>query len=310
MSICEQCGKETKVVFVCPMCKGKYCQEHRSIKTHICRKKKINEKKQKRNNKKDKGNKSNNKIIFILIIIMFISIYISITSGLIDLNLENTEYEILQEDYEELNQKYDELKKEYQILNNDLIEYKSLYNSTKDILKNKLLQSINTNNSISEEGYNMLFKEYENIQKNYTLLEENYQKTIEWKREWDQITDLDHIDIPSISDLENWLKNDPADNMTGISEYHIEHIALVISIKARENNWKIGVEKIYGEFDLNITHITLNTIITDQGLVYIYPGNNEVFWYENHNIIEVGMTYDIYLFENVPISHKIVIVQY
>ena len=100
MSICEQCGKGTKIVFVCPICKGKYCQDHRSIKTHICKKKKISEKKQKRNNQKykDKKNKSNNKLFFIFIMIIFVSIFLSIISGLIDLNFENTEYNMLEED--------------------------------------------------------------------------------------------------------------------------------------------------------------------------------------------------------------------
>ena len=36
MSVCEQCSKPSKFLFICPKCGGRYCSEHKSLEAHNC----------------------------------------------------------------------------------------------------------------------------------------------------------------------------------------------------------------------------------------------------------------------------------
>ncbi|MEM1547354.1 MAG: hypothetical protein QXP91_12970 [Candidatus Methanomethylicia archaeon] len=67
----------------------------------------------------------------------------------------------------------------------------------------------------------------------------------------------------------------------------------MLAIYVKTKHWDMGVIAIWGyvkEKGEKYAHI-LNAIITKEGLVYVEPQTDNVWWYGEHEEIRAGITY-------------------
>ena len=146
-------------------------------------------------------------------------------------------------------------------------------------------------NEISKEhdilsgSYDRLVKEKDSLTKRHNELEERYQwidPPLERKR------------IPSTTELELWLQNDETDEYEYIDpDFTCYQFTVLLMLHGRAQGYDIGVVAILGyrnETRESFSH-SINAIMTTEGLVYIEPQLDEVWWLEDHSEIANGTIY-------------------
>ena len=208
-------------------------------------------------------------------------------------------YNELQADYSELQNSYCELQLSHSILQRDYNELQSNY-SQLQVLYSELQADYNELQSSYDEllkGYEALLKEYEDLNASYahlnsaytqlstayaSLLEEYSALNSSYTKLHSALYEpLQNKTIPTIQELKDWLKNDPTDSIAyKMPEFICGDYAVMLALHAKLKGWDMGVVGIIGHKATGeeFNH-AFNAIICKEGLVYIEPQTDEVWWY-------------------------------
>jgi len=130
--------------------------------------------------------------------------------------------------------------------------------------------------------YDKLAEEKENLTKRYQELAERYK----WL---DQ--PLKNRTVPSVRELELWLQIDETDRRAyGDPDFTCLHFSVLLMLNARARHYYVGVVAVYGYNNRTkepFSH-SINAVITTEGLVYIEPQLDRVWWLQDHSEITGG----------------------
>jgi len=285
----------------------------------------------------------NRKSISIVLVCVALSSALGLSGYLyFDLDKRHTklqsDYILLQSDYDELESDYQTLNNTHRILVNDYIKLNQTHNS----LLNNYTQ-LNQTQQILILEYNELNASYRILVLNYSELKQDYSKLssdyITLEQDYTDLSDeyivlqsqyaslfndynalleafnepLSYEEIPSTYELENWLFfADKTD------EIHYDYpnflcgdFAVMLSLHAKPRHWDVGVVGVLGytESYESFDH-AFNAIICDEGLVYVEPQTDEVWWYENHEEISEGIWWEFPDYGYIYVEEYIVILWY
>ena len=290
MSICDFCNSETKYSFVCPLCGDRFCSDHRKPENHNCARApflevseeeknatdhvlesenmgQITEKDQIENNKKEEpepqtpdqtisvsntdqtvqsDHKRSVKVVYGIMIVATI-LSIAFMGTLVYSNQEN----------KNLQQRYDAL-----------IEYFSKQESHNQEL---IMQATSRSQQLE-----LLQTELDKIHLEHSDLQNN----------WDAIfSDNTTYWNPSLNELISWLATDTTDLHNLSSVYTPLDQSILLSLKAKTQNIKLGVIIIQGTMRNEPIEYVYNVAETDTGeYVFINPQTDEI-WYQTEEII-------------------------
>lgn len=104
-------------------------------------------------------------------------------------------------------------------------------------------------------------------------------------------------EVPSVSQLKNWLTLDKTNEMTyHYPDFVCHDFAEMLANHSRQKNWKMAFVSIegYDTATLESWNHAINAINTTEGLVYIEPQTDEVWWCNNHAQMVSGNTYNFW----------------
>jgi len=112
-------------------------------------------------------------------------------------------------------------------------------------------------------------------------------------------------EVPTVSQLRNWLTIDKTNQMT----YHYPdfvcfNFSKMLASHSRQENWKMALVLIYG-YDTSTNqqwNHAINTINTTEGVVYIEPQTDEVWWLNNYAKMVSGNTYNFWSYPYQTVS--------
>ena len=186
----------------------------------------------------------------------------------------NATYIGLVADHEILNSAYNGLHIEYNTLNATYSELRTEYDNL-------------------EVSYEMLYKTHVTVQASYDLLVRTFDSSLHDKH------------VPSIAVLQDWLLEDKTDEMEyNYPNFVCTEFAVMLAIHARAEDYDMGVVWIQGYINgtLEAFNHVLNAIVTTEGLVYVEPQSDQVWWYDDHQAMTAGRVYHIW--ESVYIDVK------
>lgn len=158
---------------------------------------------------------------------------------------------------------------------------------------------------LTESAYSDLLSKFNDISVKYETLQDSHYRLskrydeLEERYKWLD-TSLQTKRIPSISELKLWLQNDKT-NEYGYKEQDFTcfHFTVLLMLHGRAQGYDLGVVAIYGESNKTgepISH-SINAVITTEGLVYIEPQLDEVWWLSGHSEMMNGTLYRFPMFE-------------
>ena len=215
----------------------------------------------------------------------------NLTEAIINYNLalrqiENLELLISQknERYESLSSEYSEHIESWDELVSDWDELIISYNELSD-----WYTELSDNRDLWVESYDDLIIDYNE-------LEENYSSIYHYKNYWESFCNDPVVNQirPHLVEVYNFLNRDITDSTPYTDSFLCRHFALVLSLKAKSAGFKMGVVSISGVQDNgeNVSH-AINAIMTKDGLVYIEPQDDYVWWYDDYEAIQLGGVYKI-----------------
>lgn len=147
--------------------------------------------------------------------------------------------------------------------------------------------------------FNDISNEYENLLSKYINLVQEYDKLAE-SYHWLDLP-LQHKRSPSITMLKLWLQRDKTDEYAyDDPDFSCFHYSVTLMLHGRAQHYDIGVVLIRGHDNItgeDFSHC-INAIITSEGLVYIEPQLDEVWWFDGYLEIINGTTYTFAVAEN------------
>lgn len=187
--------------------------------------------------------------------------------------------------YFSLNNQYNKLRSNY----NSLQAQESALQIQHDEL-NSTYQALNQSYSVLEEKYGNLSDNYAALNQLYTGLSNSYSELSQAFNK-----PLSGETIPTISQLEQWLASDNTDTIPYTSPNFIcGDFAVMLSQHAKLKHWDIGIVAVVGTTDTGQTFAhAFNAMITTEGLVYIEPQNDHLWWYNNYQSILEGTRFEI-----------------
>lgn len=157
--------------------------------------------------------------------------------------------------------------------------------------------------NIAESAYSDLLSEYDEISRKYEILSGSYDRL---REERDNLTErydefarryrwldppLKNKSIPSTAELRIWLESDRTDEYEYVDpDLTCYQFSVLPMLHGRAQHYDIGVVAIHGyrnETGESFSH-SINAIIAAEGLVYVEPQLDEVWWLEDHSGIERG----------------------
>lgn len=197
-------------------------------------------------------------------------------------NLSNLQSEVftLTTNYNDLNATYTGLVTDNEILNSTYNGLQIEYNTL-----NATYNESRTEYDNLEVSYEMLYKTHVKVQASYDLLVRTFDSSLHDKH------------TPSIAVLEDWLLEDKTDEMEyNFPNFVCTEFAVMLAIHARAEDYDMGVVWIQGYINGTreaFNHV-LNAIITTEGLVYVEPQGDQVWWYSDHQAMTAGKVYRIW----------------
>lgn len=227
----------------------------------------------------------------------------------------NNTHGILVNDYSHLNQTHHSLLSDYSQLNRTheilIFEYNELNASYRLVVLNytELEQDhdeLSADYIMLEQNYVDLSSEFAVLQAQYASLFNNYSALLEAFNQ-----PLSYEAVPSTSELEQWLLfTDETDEVEYVMPHFIcGDFAVMLSLHAKTKHWDMGIVGVYGydEFFEPFSH-AFNAMICDEGLVYVEPQTDEVWWYGNHEEITEGIWWEFPGFGDIYVEEYTVIV--
>lgn len=193
-------------------------------------------------------------------------------------------------EYSQIQQKeaqFSALQAQHDDLKSNMTELQSSYSALQTSHQN-LEDSYDTVNA----DYKSLKQKYDMLFQNPPILQTAFARTLENKQ------------VPSLSQMQNWLALDKTNTMKyNAPDFVCSDFAAMLVVHARTQEWKMGLVFVYGN-DTS-THEewnhAFNAIVTTEGLVYVEPQNDGVWWYANHAAIQAGGDYQMEQYNPVPI---------
>ena len=180
------------------------------------------------------------------------------------------EYSALDETLQSLLSDYTTLDEQHQIL---VIEY------------NELSESYN----ILTIDYSMLEIDYGVLSLKYQILFSDYNALVEAFNE-----PLSYEVMPTTFELQSWLWEDDTDKIWyDDPNFVCGDFAVMLSQHAKLEHWDMGVVGVFG-YDENYESYAhaFNAIVCTEGLVYVEPQTDEVWWYTDHKEISEGIWWE------------------
>ena len=160
--------------------------------------------------------------------------------------------------------------------------------------------------NMTESAYSDLLSEFNDLSRKYpNLLErcdrlegekndllEQYNELAE-RYSWLDLP-LETRRVPTINELRLWLRDDETDKYEyDYPDFICFHFTILLMLHGRAQHYDIGVVAIYGYDDETgdaFSH-SVNAVMSSQGLVYIEPQLDEVWWVEENLEITNGTTH-------------------
>lgn len=206
-------------------------------------------------------------------------------------------YTILQSEYQQILSNYVALKLAYATLNNT---YQLLLKNF-TIIQDKVAR------------YEAIIGCYEQLAVNYTILKSEYNRIIQeyeqlYKALYEPLT-REVKKTPTIIELKEWLAQDKTNELIySVPDFVCGDFAVMLHMHAKMKGWDMGIVAVVGRLVTSgreFKHV-FNAIICQEGLVYVEPQRDEVFY----GPITVGGVYYHPGFGLVRVYELIIVVLY
>ncbi len=212
------------------------------------------------------------------------------------------EYNLLQSNYSGLESDYKTLNDTYRILFNDYTQLNQTH-QTFILEYNELNASyriLTYNYSELKQDYSELSTQYASLFNDYTALSEAFNKPLSYE------------ETPSTEELKQWLATDETDEIRYAKPNFVcGDFAVMLSLHAKLEHWDMGVVAVFGHTKSHESFAhAFNAIICGEGLVYVEPQSDEVWWYLNHKEITEGTWQELPDFGRIYVEEYNVILLY
>lgn len=202
-----------------------------------------------------------------------------------------TDYESLLHEHDILQANYTELDIEYRALNETFQSLLSDYTALNGQHQVLIIEynELNESYSILIINYTTLQKDYEDLSSEYQILFSDYDALVEAFNE-----PLSYEVMPTTSELESWLLEDDTDKIWyDYPNFVCGDFAVMLSQHAKLEHWDMGVVGVFG-YDENYESYAhaFNSIVCTEGLVYIEPQTDDVWWYTDHKEISENIWWE------------------
>ena len=326
MSLCEYCNNESKLLFICTQCGKRLCKEHRSPENHSCGVK-IKEDDVEEIIESKIIDEVDEKKIHVEETAISQEI---IPSRVITELEEDSQYNLKIENQLNNSEIINNESKYIPIVANsedpESIKKNSISNLFRQLSEHKLpltiiiITSLMTGafagvlvsppeDSNLEQRYDALYEYYQELQSRnqdinqelehsinqLSILENQLSETqkilSDLQEDWDKVfSDQIQYNKPTLSQLRTWLSTDQTDNQTSNQENTSLHQSLMLTLKAKSKDWKIGVITVYGNFTNtknfhSFCIIQIEDEFFDEGYVYLDPDTDTIWWNQNYSKI-------------------------
>lgn len=107
---------------------------------------------------------------------------------------------------------------------------------------------------------------------------------------------LENKQVPTLSQFQNWLASDQTNTIQyNPPDFVCKDFAATLVVHARAQELQMGLVFVRG-YDVNSHqdwNHAFNAIVTTEGLVYVEPQDDGVWWYADHAAIQSGKDYMI-----------------
>ena len=211
-------------------------------------------------------------------------------------------YELLQASYNQLSLSYQSLNASYNQLNAMYQSLSENYSALQETYNGLLANYLALNASHSE-----LLGQYLALNASYIALSNSYVKL--YSALYDPLT---NETILTIDELKAWLNEDSTDEIGYIWPNLVcGDFAVMLAFHAKLMGWDMGVVRIFAKkadgarFDQAFI-----AILCAEGLVYVEPQTDAVWWYENHSEITPGKWYNYPDVGQIYVEQYIVVLLY
>jgi predicted nuclease with TOPRIM domain len=221
-------------------------------------------------------------------------------------------YSSLNESYMQLSQEHSALQIRYNALEGAYVQLNSSYSS--------LLNAYSALNSTYSEllsRYSNLNATYNELLKQYSALKASYSQLLSLNSSYAKLYSalyqpLTNKTVPTIEELKAWLKEDPTNTIAyNVPNFVCGDYAVMLAFHAKLMGWDMGVVAVLGrKADGSEFNHAFNAIICREGLVYVEPQTDEVWWYSGHSEIQPGGWYKYPGFGQVYVEEYIIVVLY
>ncbi|MEM1566499.1 MAG: hypothetical protein QW510_05395 [Candidatus Bathyarchaeia archaeon] len=189
-----------------------------------------------------------------------------------ELEVKTSELEALESRYEGLLSTYQKLLRDNMVLNESYITLKQNYTVLSENFERLMVEYVEL-----QSKYEVLLDDYQALLSNYTTLKAAYGEVCfaVYSPLWSNETVT-----PTVSELKSWLTEDDTDSLP-YSEWDFVcgDFAVMLSIRARMKHWDMGIVAVLGRdtYGNKFNH-AFNAIRCVEGLVYVEPQNDQVFY--------------------------------
>jgi hypothetical protein len=215
---------------------------------------------------------------------------------------------------ENINGQFHNLTIKYQELINKMLKIEEKLNETDKQLQEKIVEntSVMKNRDEIQNELNIIFEDYNKLNETYNLLYEEYINCIDDSNNWNIYIEskLDIIVIPKRSTVDFWLKTDALEELIDSPNFNVDQLSILLSLKAREKNWRVGVISTIGNFSDVRDSLLINVIATNEGIVYFDPFTDKTYYYEDYKEIPINKTINIGKYKKVYLTNVKKIIPY
>jgi len=212
-------------------------------------------------------------------------------------------YGVLEKEYLKIRQELESLNRTYQTL---LANHTQLHASFLELAWNH--EELKREHQQLLTNYTDLLSKYRTLTSKYQALVEDYQKLSEAFNE-----PLSYEELPTINELIYWLTfEDQTDKIAyNYPDFICGDFAFMLALHAKLKHWDMGVVAIFGYDEKRepFAHV-FNAILCKEGLVYVEPQTDDVWWYENHKEITEGKWYEYPGKGRIYVERYIIILRY
>ena len=160
--------------------------------------------------------------------------------------------------------------------------------------------------NMTESAYSDLLSEYNGILREYETLSGSYDRLAEERdnltKRYEELAQryswldppLQNQSVPSTAELRLWLQRDKTDEYEySDPDFTCYQFSVLLMLHGRAQLYDIGIVAVHGyrnETGESFSH-SVNAIVTAEGLVYIEPQLDEVWWLKGHSEITEGTTH-------------------